>query len=111
MDHSSGDLGQAVAAAVALSIALGGAEVTMDASMTAETAAALGEEIRAGLAGPGIPLAVSSLTVRGQPPRVSSIQVTVRMTAGDDVCTCTGSGGLVMVDDAGRCTYCRKKYP
>lgn len=96
-----------VAAALVLSAELGGAQVTVDTPLGLDAAAALAQEIRAGLEGPGLPLTVRSLTVRGDPPRVAAITVTVTASP---ACTCTDAGGVVMVDDAGRCTFCGNLY-
>lgn len=68
----------AIAAAARLSMALGGARVTVDCPLDAETADALAAEIRAGLeSGPGPAWAVESLTVTGDPPRVGAVKITV----------------------------------
>jgi hypothetical protein len=69
-------LGETVAAAAALSAALGGARVELDGSLTAGQAAALGDAILAGLGGPGLPFTVAELTARtaGEP---AGLKITV----------------------------------
>lgn len=73
-----------VAGAVALARALGGADVTLECPLDPEAAEALGREIREGLAGPGggPPWRVVSVTVRGDPPGVGAIKLTISTEAG-----------------------------
>jgi hypothetical protein len=74
-----------IAAALALSHELGGAEVTMATSMAPDVAVALGREIRAGLGdGPGLRFRRQSVTVTGDPPRVEAITIAVASADEDD---------------------------
>jgi hypothetical protein len=88
------DFAGLVKAALALSRELGGARVTISAGVAPDVAAALGREIRAGLDGPGLPLAVSAVAVSGDPPRIDAITVTAFSADEDDhpAGTCRGNG-------------------
>lgn len=68
---------ETISAALALSAALGGARVTVSGPLAYDVARALGQEIRAGLTGPGMPLEVTAVTVTGDPTRVESVTVTL----------------------------------